>query len=158
MSNGPSESPLGGSRPSLLKTLGGGAAAIGGVLTLIFLLFPHLRPGYSEPERSGQVSSVEMSYGTQPTLVVKARIKGLNKKTCSVRYSIAEAGTGNIVPGINKVAAGTLRPDSNDDQANLTFYMAMPNTPGRYFARVYLLDPNGTELDARNSTAFDFNN
>jgi hypothetical protein len=99
-----------------------------------------------------------MSYGVQPTLVVKARIKGLNKKACPVYYSIAEAGTGNIVQGFNKITGGGLKPDSNDDQANLTLGMTIPNTPGRYFARVYLLDPNGTELDAKNSPVFDIRN
>ncbi len=132
-------------------TLSGVAGAIAAVLTVVFLVFPAMKPQPPPTQLGGQITNIQFS-GSDPStsvalFTVNVKLDGFNGKACLLTVSVQ-----NETSWIYQDAQlGTYTPQANEDSAGAQWRVQVPQTAGNYRATFTLRDPNGTQLDQKQS-------
>lgn len=161
-----------------------GVSLLAGILTVLFLLWPALRPDdgpaafgatLSDPrlERGVTVADVyarrretpPSSYtqedlattGTLVSFVVV--IEGFKDKICQLTWSLFDAETNSRIADSAMVDQpgwpdGRFVPVAAVDQASGEVWIRRPEQPGSYIVRLELFDPNGQRLTSLDSAPF----
>jgi hypothetical protein len=131
--------------------VGGIAGAIAAVLTLIFLLFPGLRPTGPPPERYSTVTLQGMEHNVNREgrlgvlLPYQLEMKGQEGEHNYVVWSVYNTNLGMRVPEqdlVNQVGA-TQEAEWNTDRGGTKLFIPYPRTPGQYYVQVEVYDDNG---------------
>ena len=155
-----------------------------GVLTLVFLLIPALRPGSGPTEFGATLSDPRLEQGVTLADVYGRRnlqipaefsaselatagalvsfdvvIEGFRGKTCLLTWSLFEDATDTRVADATLLEQpgwpdGTYVPAGQRDQASGEIWIRLPEQPGTYFVRLELIDPNGQRITSLDSEPF----
>lgn len=133
---------------------------IGGVLVGIIVSvagFLLTRPGSPlNPKNvamNGEITAAEYSSGNE--FSVRVALKGFNGQECLLSWSIYDADTASPVRGFTDQPAVGFIPESDDDSARENVTIQVPPVPGTYFVRFVLTDPDGVELDRKDTEWFE---
>jgi hypothetical protein len=180
-----------GGTGSLLRWLRTGTGAISaavsliaGILTVVFLLWPALRPEggpavfgatlsdprleqgvtvadvYARRQETPPANYTQAQLATTGTLVsFVVVIEGFKDKTCLLTWSLFDAETSIRVADATKVNQpgwpdGKFVPVAAHDQASGEVWIQRPEQPGSYLVRLELFDPNGQRLTSLDSEPF----
>lgn len=155
-----------------------------GVLTLVFLLIPALRPGSGPTEFGATLSDPRLEQGVTLADVYDRRglqvpaefsaaelatagalvsfdvvIEGFQGKTCLLTWSLFDDATDTRVADETLLEQpgwpdGTYVPAGQRDQASGEIWIRLPEQPGAYFVRLELIDPNGQRITSLDSEPF----
>jgi hypothetical protein len=171
-----------------LRTATGAVSAsvtlIAGILTVVFLLWPALRPeggptvlgaSLSEPRLEMGVTLADVYTRRQSTppdsysaaqlatpgalVSFVAVIEGFQGNTCRLTWSLLDAETKTRVADETLLDQpgwpdGTFTPAAARDQAAGTIWIHTPDRPGSYIVRLELLGPDGRHLTSLDSEPF----
>jgi len=135
-----------------LFRLGGAATALAAILSLVFLVFPSLKPSPPPPVLSGSISTIvwQQAYSGSLHYAVSARLVGYKGKPCTLGYAVYRSN--GQYAGIGAAEVLTLTPESQDDTGGSTVAVPQPLPAGQYYVQFTLNAPNGSKLDTKAST------
>lgn len=161
-----------------------GVTTIIGVLTLVFLLLPALRPGSGPTEFGASLTDPRLEQGVALADVYARRglqvpadysaaeratvgalvsfdvvIEGFQGRTCRLTWSLFEDATDTRVADAALLEQpgwpdGVFTPAGQRDQASGEIWIKLPEQPGTYFVRLELIDPNGQRITSLDSEPF----
>jgi hypothetical protein len=161
-----------------------GVSLLAGVLTVLFLLWPALRPDDGPAAFGATLSDPRLEQGvtladvyarrqetprstyTQEDLALTGTlvsyvvvIEGFQGKTCLLTWSLFDAETNARVADTALVDQlgwpdGEFTPVAAVDQASGEVWIRRPEQPGSYIVRLELFDPNGQRLTSLDSAPF----
>ena len=153
-----------GELSTTIKAVGGVAVAIAGIVGLVFLFFPDLRPDPTPDEGSATLSkptleqpvtfgqyldrveipregSTEEQLARQGVLAgVMVTIKGYRNQGLPLRWYVLDLGTHDIVDQQSK--RHLLQADRNETPAAWPFWVALPRGPGPFKIVLQIYPPN----------------
>jgi hypothetical protein len=155
MANGTSGGDSGSDTKSLLLKVGAAAGAIVAILSLVFLVFPQIKPiDRHREELAGTIQEVTWQgpSGGYLHYAVTVQIKGYRGEECYVGYSVYTS-RGQYV-GVGERHSIVYVPDTELDTFGTSISIPYPRTRGSYYVVFYLFAPNDTTLDSQQSPAF----
>lgn len=135
------------------KLLGG--IVVGVIVTVAGFLLT--RPGGPlNPKNvpmAGEITSVDYSSGND--FSVRVELKGFNGQECVLTWNLHDADTRSPVSGFTEQPGAAFEPESDEDSARTDVTIEVPPRTGTYFVRFVLEDPDGVELDRKDSEQFE---
>jgi hypothetical protein len=149
----------------------GGIATIATAATLVFTLFPSVKPSPPCPAQGAELSNpfatdsvtrgdylsrINANTTSIPTarlaergelITFQIRTRGYLHQPLTVATRVLTIHDTPVAgPGLNNPLALTVQPEKCEDEGQRTIWTLLPKHPGRYQVELRLLDPNGQEL------------
>ena len=90
-------------------------------------------------------------------VIFRVKIVGYRGRPCRLKWSMYDAESCSKLsdPLLMNKKGNELVPDTDDDEGSSETWMPLPQSTGKYFARLELLGDHGSRLDSKDSDAFE---